>query len=317
LANSPHQTLEFRKKYYDWQRGLLEEGTVETIHPVAGIGACLTGRSPHFSPERFEKELETLKKNVPGLISRVTVPNILFRSTAADLLDLAATYPDTELGQKAQERLERVEERARREIASDLDRSDLTEELAEGESAIAKTSISQDLEEDELEAIREQIRADGFRGGHFAEAFAKRFGKRAVPVLLEMLKTESNPTAKRKCCLYLGMIGDTRAVKPIIDYLQSELPAEFTRKHRGEILNAAYGLAFLDSDEARAFVELLMTDEYWLGRKDLPVKGKWRLDSYENRKSIRHHCVMFYAMNLWFCQSKRLQNTWRKCRQTY
>lgn len=165
------------------------------------------------------------------------------------------------------------------------------------------------LSKEEEGKIEQEIRNRGIHGELYAERFVKHYGQRAVPFLLELLEKDDEQLARKaksKVCLYLGKLGDVKAVPAIIAFLKAPLPADFTLDCRNDLLTAGYGLAFLDSDDARTFLREAMTDEYWLSRADLPTSGERSLDLEENRRDIRSGYSMFYTMNLWVCQGKEV-----------
>jgi len=107
------------KRYYDWLRRLLKEGSPEDLWPYAEMGQCLEGSSLEHSPSVREKKLAHMKAGLPATIL-ITEKNIFHISGEADLEDLAKTYPDTELGRQARARLERIRAAVVRDALQDV-----------------------------------------------------------------------------------------------------------------------------------------------------------------------------------------------------
>lgn len=111
LTGGHDASLEVRKAYFDWLLRLKKNATGEDIYPVRDIGQVLNGMAPERSPEETRAVLEHLRRNV-GLYIYCTERNIFwFEGRKYDsLVDLAASYPDTELGRQAAKKVRAADE---------------------------------------------------------------------------------------------------------------------------------------------------------------------------------------------------------------
>ena len=96
-----------KKRYYDWLRRMLKEGTPADIYPFREMGQCAKGAALKFSMESLMALVQNMKENLPMIILS-TEKGIFATATEAELEDLARSYPGTELGKQAQMRLERL-----------------------------------------------------------------------------------------------------------------------------------------------------------------------------------------------------------------
>lgn len=110
LANHSYSTLEFRKEYYDWLLRLKNSMDPNDIYPIREIGQTLNGRPPDLSQEEIQLIASSRQQNLIAFID-TGEKNIMWRTAGnrADLSDLATSYPDTGLGQKADERLKAID----------------------------------------------------------------------------------------------------------------------------------------------------------------------------------------------------------------
>jgi len=110
LANAPYSTLGSRKKYYDWLLKLQKGISADVIYPVREIQGTFNGRLPVMDANERVLFADGLKHNIAQFV-KVAEENILWRTSYKydDLVDLAASYPNTELGKQANLRLQKLD----------------------------------------------------------------------------------------------------------------------------------------------------------------------------------------------------------------
>lgn len=111
LTGGHDVSLEVRKAYFDWLLKLQKGAGGADIYPIRDIGQVLNGMAPERSPEETQAILEYLHRNI-GLHIYSTARNIFwFEGGKYDsLVDLAASYPDTELGREAARKVHEADE---------------------------------------------------------------------------------------------------------------------------------------------------------------------------------------------------------------
>lgn len=112
ITNYAWGTFEERKSYYDWLQKLSKTVTGDNIHPIRRISQTLLGFAPELTAEERGKIAEALKhKKSFALYIGGAETNILWRvgNNYRELVDLAESYPDTELGRQAEARLRKMD----------------------------------------------------------------------------------------------------------------------------------------------------------------------------------------------------------------
>jgi len=102
-----------------------------------------------------------------------------------------------------------------------------------------------------------------------AQQTAEKYGAAAVPFLIEMFQTqdaEVGGARKSKIAFYLGKFRDTRAVQPMVDFIESPLPQEMTEDQLGAILGTMMGLGFIGDEVSLEYLKRLASEDYWLNR---------------------------------------------------
>jgi hypothetical protein len=110
LANMPESSLEFRKWYLKWLQNI-SQMTSEDIWPIRPIQQVLNGRPPELD----EAEKQTIVKFFKGqqdVLFKVANLNIFYRegNNYNSLVDLANSFPNTELASQCSMRLKPVDD---------------------------------------------------------------------------------------------------------------------------------------------------------------------------------------------------------------
>lgn len=168
------------------------------------------------------------------------------------------------------------------------------------------------LGDEEERAIREEMR-DRSANEIWGEEFAETYGDDGIPVMIDILESgNSNKYALGKVCFYLGKMGATEAFDPIVDFINAPLPEVLEQKHSQDIMQAMWGLAFLGTDDALAFLKELTTDEYWEQRQTHPTTPYLKLDEAGARYRLRELAVIAIGR----CDNEEAKNILENLRTT-
>lgn len=158
-------------------------------------------------------------------------------------------------------------------------------------------SEAQGLSTTEEQDIVEWVRVPQY-GERMAEAFAAKYGSRAVPFLLDLLDQEPLIVCRGHVYDCLGKIGDARAVGPIIDFVESKpLPNPFELEDYYTYRSAILSLGFIGTEECLEHIRAYMTDQYWAERGDLPSQGKFA-NEFAPGRAIPVSALTAYALSL-------------------
>ncbi len=100
-------SLEARKVYYEYLLDFYSNGGPKDIYPIRSIALCTEGYHPELD---FEQRADFYRRTKPTFPARIAnyEDHILERVSDIDLVNLAESYPVTELGRQAQHRLDGI-----------------------------------------------------------------------------------------------------------------------------------------------------------------------------------------------------------------
>ncbi|MDZ4861390.1 MAG: hypothetical protein SGI88_20650 [Candidatus Hydrogenedentes bacterium] len=128
-----------------------------------------------------------------------------------------------------------------------------------------------------------------------AEKFARKFGIEAVPSLLNLLQSEDVKIPKGKVAVYLGKVGDRRAIAPLKKFVECSLQQEISTSRYLDLCFALHALAFIGTDECLSYLRQGIRYEFWHALNDAFTVPELRLDHESAVQAMREASLRAYA----------------------
>jgi hypothetical protein len=145
--------------------------------------------------------------------------------------------------------------------------------------------------------IRDFVRQVFIHGVPYEEA--SRYGNAAVPVLLDMLKEPAEKPYWSNIVVTLGMIGDERAVEPMISFVEADEPAGLSREHYTAKTSAIMSLGFLinksGNQQALDFLKQAANPQTWASKR-MGV-APFQSSMIERNFDLSKHAVLGLALS--------------------
>ena len=123
-------------------------------------------------------------------------------------------------------------------------------------------------------SVEEFVHQIYFEGVPYKQA--SQYGQDDVPKLLAMLKDPNEKAYRSNIIVTLGIIGDDRAVEPMIDVLESDgdrlMPEDFAAKS-SVLMSLGYLINKSQNEKALAYLKTHTTPEGWQGSKMITAEG--------------------------------------------
>jgi HEAT repeat protein len=143
------------------------------------------------------------------------------------------------------------------------------------------------ITEAEVLSLAEEHASSGEQG---AVVLAERYGHAPFEHAIALLDTELSVPVRGFLCAWLGKIGDPRAVPKLIEYSETTLPERVAKDEYHARIAAMRALGCIGNDAALDYLFRLLTEDYWVARKDQP-KFHAHKSAEKTRLALREHAM--------------------------
>ncbi len=144
------------------------------------------------------------------------------------------------------------------------------------------------LSPEDEKAIRAEM-AEPLRGGLREKDFADQYGKDAIPVLLDILKSgDGERYYLGDVCHILGVLGAQEALDPMKELVDRALSKkDLTRREFVRVGLALRGIGHLGSDDAISYLNQFITGSYWATRDVHPTVSESKHTKAMNQDKVQ------------------------------
>jgi len=129
---------------------------------------------------------------------------------------------------------------------------------------------------------------------------ASKYDASAVPTLLQMLNNPAEEAYWPNIVVVLGMIGDERAVDPIISFIEADVPGGLSREHYAAKTSALMALGYLvnktGNRKALDYLKASASPETWAGRNIAGV-APFQASSTERNRDFSKFAIFGLALS--------------------
>lgn len=128
-----------------------------------------------------------------------------------------------------------------------------------------------------------------------AETFALEYGRDAVPILIDLLKSDDAQVPKGKVAIYLGKLGDPSAVKPMQEFIANALQYEIPKYTYLDLVFALHSLGFIGNEASLGYLRKGTHPEFWNIVSPTVAIPELKLDHPGTVQAMREASLRAYA----------------------
>ncbi len=153
------------------------------------------------------------------------------------------------------------------------------------------------LSPEDEKAIRAEMSEPG-RKELRAKEFADQYGKDAIPVLLDILKSgDRERYYLGNVCHFLGVLGAQEALEPMKERVDRVLSKkDLSEREFDEIRVAFLGIGHLGSDDAISYLKQFITGSYWAARDIHPTVSESKYDEGRTQERLQAFSILALGM---------------------